>query len=167
MKMTQAEREQTVKGLGYSLGCKLIFQWIKTGVINMREFMELLQCLPLVPPDLRATPSNKRIEFLKDVIVTAVESGATKHWASPRDYDYRKGYVELKKNDSTHDRWHVVNIEIIDQGLTRIRAPGFNIFAEYRSNILWASVVNDTSHLEGITADIIIQAGLFGAIMYS
>lgn len=164
--MTQAEREQTVKGLGYSLGCKLIFQWIKTSVINMREFMELLQCLPIVPPDLRKTPGNERIEFLKDVIVIAIESGATKHWARRRDYDYRKGYVKIKKNDSTHEDWQVVNIQVIDQGLTRIRDPDFDIFGEYRSNILWADLANDASHLEGITANIIVQAALFNEILY-
>lgn len=156
--MTQAEREQTVKGLGYDLGCKLIFQWIKTGVINMREFMGLLQCLPIVPPDLRATPSNERIEFLKDVIVTAVESGATRHWATIRDYDYRKGYVQLN--------WRVVNIQIIAGGLTKIKNPDFDIFAEYRAAILLADATNDASHLEGITADIIVQVALFGVIRY-
>jgi len=165
MKMCQGERKQTVAGLEYSLACKLIFCWVKNGFINTREFMELLQCLPAFPPDLQTRRSDERTEFLKDVIVTAVEGGGLNHWAACKGYDYRKGLVYVKGRYDTA-RWQEVDLDIIDQGISMFRDPAFEIGPDYRVAIHFADTANDASYLEAITADFIIQAALFGEIMY-
>lgn len=41
----ECSREDKVRGADRDQGAKLIFQWVKTGLVNLVEFRRLLSCL--------------------------------------------------------------------------------------------------------------------------
>ena len=118
--------------------------------------------------------SAERIDFLASVIVTAFESANVSYWAHVRGYQWKEGdgrnladaSAEIHCDEWENDEWRPVNLETIRAGLARIGEEGFDMRPDLRSIILSASHENDASYIDAEGADDIIQAGLFGHLVY-
>jgi hypothetical protein len=118
------------------------------------------------------TRSEERTQFLKDIIIVAVEGG-TGYWAMCKDYQPDYGSVDLIEEDyyvvdaeAKDLPWQTINMDSIEEGLAKIRDPEFQINHELRSMILEASDENDPCDIDAEGADVIVQAAMLGDIVY-
>ena len=120
--------------------------------------------------------SKERDQFLFDVFIIGLEGGIG-YWAQASEYKYRnpKGEDDLKGFFATvHDaetkkpfkEGGRIDRTLINRGLTRVLASEFKINRELKRSILLANFENDAGEIDAETADCIIQAGLFGEIMF-
>lgn len=113
------------------------------------------------------TDALKREQYLKDVLITAVEGG-TGYWAQVSKYDPDRGTVILWENESDEAEPvpHQVNLGVIERGIRLIFAGQTNIARYIREDVIVNSVDNDYSRGDAETADCIVQVGLFGKLVY-
>lgn len=123
--------------------------------------------------------SEERTQFLKDLIITAVEGGIG-YWSFCRNYDYKAGTVEVAAMDpddwdgdeDTLDdylEWHPVTIETMARGINLICSGEckYATRGEYVRFMRKANRENDgAGMLDAGDADNILQAGLFGELIY-
>lgn len=123
--------------------------------------------------------SEDRTEFLKDLIITAVEGGIG-YWSYVRKYDYKEGIVEVAAMDpedwdgdeDTLDdplEWKPVTLETLARGINLICSGTCNKYAtkeKYVRFLREAHRENDAGMLDSGDADNILQAGLFGEVIY-
>lgn len=135
-----------------------------------------------------AARSEKREQFLADIISTAVEGGIG-YWSQCSHYqwvDYSNsgnlfGPVgEKDPSKGTCATVHVLNadesgyveegleitVETVARGLGLIKSPEFGVNSRMRGEILVADVENDAGMIDSDDADVIVQAGLFGEVIY-
>jgi hypothetical protein len=130
-----------------------------------------------------ATRSDERIEFLADILVTAVEGG-TDYWSEIKDYvspaeDARRMYTrvsirEMFESGETETIWYDVTIESIARGIARILdrdnpvkvEGGGTIHNDYIKMIAGANHINDACDIDASLADLIMQAAVLGVIRY-
>jgi hypothetical protein len=118
-----------------------------------------------------ATRSAERTDFLATVLVTAVEGGIG-YWCEARnfwwDYDddhkFTTASVEVREEEAT--AWRKVTLATIERGIRRVGSPDFEVNNEWRGWILAGSVTNDTGVIDSDAAETIVQAGLFGELVY-
>lgn len=129
--------------------------------------------------------TSEREEFLADVITTAVEGG-TGYWAAVTHYQYEydgilclavgKGAEGPRKGEGTRativdeddGATHEITVETIARGIGLI-ARGECQYAtaeDYVRRIAAASRENDAGEIDAGDADNIVQAGLFGKLVY-
>lgn len=109
----------------------------------------------------------KREQFLKDVLITATEGG-TGYWAQVSEYDPDGGtctYWELTEDEDFTPK-HYVTLGVIERGIRRIIAGEVNIARYIREDVIVNSVDNDFVRGDAETADCIVQAGIFGKLVY-
>lgn len=133
------------------------------------------------------TRSAERLEFLRDIITGAVEGG-TGYWAQVSQYQWidsmdndavrvtvgeRVGdearAVLHRLNDEETDyvaEGAVVDIEVIAKGVNLIIDGKVNVHQSYVDRIKLASRENDAGEIDSGDCDNIVQAGLFGKIIY-
>lgn len=118
--------------------------------------------------------SKERAEFLQDVLITAVEGG-TGYWAAVSGYRYDDDKPETASvtlhplNDDTGEfdgPAHAVTIDTIAAGIGRIKRGDLSINSALRGTILNASDENDAGDIDADGADAIVQAALFGELVY-
>jgi hypothetical protein len=117
----------------------------------------------------------ERTEFLKDLIITAVEGGIG-YWAEVRRYNPDEGTVEVRPQDecATEDPnpWRTVTVATIAKGIGRIDRGDCTFggepwaFGKSHGRVMVASRANDAGLLDADDADNILQAALFGDIVY-
>ena len=122
-------------------------------------------------------PSEERIEFLSDCVITAVEGG-TGYWAEVRNYKWSRdeetgqmmgATVELRSEiprTSDPEPWFMVNLETIERGIIRLKDKNFKINPNLLGLILAAERNDDASDIDAEAADCIVQAALFGELVY-
>jgi hypothetical protein len=133
-----------------------------------------------------ATPT-KREEFLTDILVTAVEGGIG-YWSQAGNYRH-SGPVEGRgvtlyiydvyesevKLDVINDEDLIdpdqvvvrVTLADIEEGIRRILyEDDFKASGQLLVAVLEPSVNNDAGEIDADTADIIVQAAVFGEIMF-
>lgn len=118
--------------------------------------------------------SDERALFLADVVITAVEGGIG-YWARTRNYRWDEGddaagqayaTVEVFDADGALADWKLVNADTVAHGIGKIRDANFKINPDLRALILGADAENDAGNIDADAADVIVQAGLFGEIVY-
>ena len=115
--------------------------------------------------------SDERIEFLTDILITAVESGID-YWAVVRNYSHERGTVEIAEDADESGvapddaEWHFVDVNVIERGLMRIKRPEFQINKTMRGWIVTGDATNDACDIDALAADAVIQAALFGELVY-
>lgn len=112
--------------------------------------------------------SAERIQFLADVIVSAVEGG-TGYWAAAGGYKHdepAQTQVWLHLEDDPDRKPEFVGIEAIALGIGRIKRDDFQINGELKKLIVEASAENDGALIDADAADVIVQAAIFGEIVY-
>ena len=123
--------------------------------------------------------TEKRVEFLTDVLITAVEGGIN-YWALVADYvpegePEKRGVTLWETEDDPEGNGEGVRVTLdtIASGIAKIRAnkEGKFDFA-HAHNSYWVQfwVANRTNGDDGDydagIADCILQAGLFGEVVY-
>lgn len=124
--------------------------------------------------------TQERINFLAGVITTAVEGGIN-YWAATREYRWgsEKGLfkfgegeyasVEIQDLESElewKEPWHKVTVDTIARGINKILSPDFQINDEIRQWIRDDNRDNDGCMIDSTAADCIVQAALFGRLVY-
>lgn len=116
-------------------------------------------------------------QVLADVMVTAFDAnhGACWHWASPSEENWLKkqgdDWFEVKIQESDGDKW-TVNWEILQRGMTVIVSRNhsdskFEYAEKLRNRIQEAIMNDDAGVLDAVDADLIVQLGLWGKLLYS
>lgn len=128
--------------------------------------------------------SDKRAEFLASVMTTAIEGGIS-YWAEVGNY--RWGFSDLGKSDGSklvEDEqafanatvWDgeddeakpvEVDIETIAKGIRLVSDGKVSISNDRRANVMLANRTNgDDGDIDADIADCILQAGMFGEVVY-
>lgn len=117
-----------------------------------------------------------REQFLSDVITTAIEGGIG-YWSVCLQYQYEGNVVVIDGKDygggtratisplDTDDIWHVTP-DTIARGISVIREREDFCRLAIRDTILAASRENDGGEIDADGADVIVQAALFGELVY-
>lgn len=121
--------------------------------------------------------TDKRKEFLTDILTTAVEGGIN-YWARVVKYKWDpdggtalgEAYVDIYETEEAYDKKpedieiHHVDIDVIAKGIGVLRAK----HAHYPPKAFWEA--NSSNGEEGDydagDADAILQAGIFGEVVY-
>lgn len=107
-----------------------------------------------------------RDEAFKDVFYAAIEGGVN-YWAAVTDYDVDDARVVLSDiEDEDGERWEVTTATV-GKGIETIVAGG----AEVNREILrQASLIHhghyDLADVDAWVADVVVQVGLFGEIVF-
>lgn len=113
--------------------------------------------------------THERNLFLQDVLITAVEGG-TGYWAACSGYFWdddspEDARVTLHPED-VQDENHLVTVETIAKGIALIRTNTVLLNSTLRKWIVEADRENDAGMIDADGADVIVQAALFGEIIY-
>lgn len=130
------------------------------------------------------TRSPERTEFLSDIITTAVEGG-TGYWAQVSQYQYvmdgevcvcvgkrvgdgaRAVLHPLLEDDSGYEvEGHEITPNVIAKGLGIVGTAGFGLNRDTRAAILLGNRENDAGEIDADGADAIVQAAIFGEVVY-
>lgn len=117
-----------------------------------------------------------REQFLSDVIVTAVEGGIG-YWSTCLQYQWESNVVvtdfqqhgggtraTISPEDT--DAIHTITPDTIEKGIVRIISGEAALNERTRRIIAVANRDNDASYIDSDAADAIVQAGLFGKLVY-
>lgn len=120
------------------------------------------------------TAAEVRAVFLEDVIVTALEGGIY-YWAEllscerhPADHpnrDRRGSYKTAQLRD-LEGGVHTLDVAAIERGIALIAAPGFKLNRQLRGQLLVAAAEQDAGDIDATGADVLVQAGLLGELVY-
>jgi hypothetical protein len=125
---------------------------------------------------MSAAYSAERQQFLHDVFVTALEGGIG-YWSVCTAYHWMvKGtdgvpdlegfYAEIESDDPGETWKHRITRTTITRGLGAIRGGKVKLCDYLLRSILAADVKNDACEIDAEGADCIVQAGLFGEVVY-
>jgi len=103
-----------------------------------------------------------------DILTDAIETNAIQYWAceyGPINIWRSKNWAIIRvgfyaNNEKGEKFFYMVNHAVIQTGIDRILAPGF----EVRDDIKYARILADDNDQE--SCDVIIQAALFGQLVY-
>lgn len=116
--------------------------------------------------------SAERLEFLSDIVITAIEGGIG-YWSRVTDYtpvlaDYTPDNVTtasiVETGDGDVSDPHTVTIETIARGLSHVRTEHHDY--GNRSRFVAADRDNDAGEFDSCDADVLVQLGLFGEVRY-
>lgn len=117
--------------------------------------------------------SPERTQFLADIIVGAVEGG-TGYWAYASGYHWsddkpdatRVTLIPMDDEDEPRQRYDVT-LETVVTGLNNIiNSDHFVVNPRTKETIRQADAENDGGLIDAECADVIVQVGLWGQIVY-
>jgi hypothetical protein len=115
---------------------------------------------------------TSRQQLLADILIGAVEGG-TGYWATVSAYHHSGAPAgtsatlhEIEPGDDEHPKGREVTTETIEAGIHKILDPYFRICTHLRAAITHAHRQGDAGAIDAEAADAIVQAGLFGEIVY-
>ncbi|GAB4584433.1 hypothetical protein [Nocardia sp. IFM 10818] len=119
------------------------------------------------------TRSPERIEFLTDVLTTAVEGGIG-YWSELRKYLHEAPHAHAVIVDYEHGEKYHVDIDTIAEGLSLVSKASVGGLPErYRKAIVHADRLNTCSpdygghpDIDSEIADMVVQISLFGEVVY-
>lgn len=134
------------------------------------------------------TRSKERTEFLRDIIICAVEGGVNE-WACVSQYQYAhedgslsvvvgqkvEGIDETRatihqlndyETDYKMDESLEVTLDVVATGLGRLRRGEVGMNSRMLAAIKEADAENDAGQIDAYDASAIVQAGLFGELTY-
>lgn len=111
--------------------------------------------------------SPERKQFLEDIMVTAIEGGIN-YWAKVTTGDLPEGYVWIREREDSGEPLGRIPFSLLDLelGITRVGLSDFQVGTDLRSWILTGSAENDAGDIDVDAADVIVQAAIFGEIIY-
>jgi hypothetical protein len=102
-----------------------------------------------------------RTEFITDIISTAFEGGIN-YWA-----DISKGKIREYDDDGPVGEWIAITPTLVEKGIECVKGPSFQVRDDILAAILLGNRNNDAGEIDIEAADVIIQASVFGEIVYS
>ncbi len=154
------------------------FRDLDADLVDPADLIELAESMRDMLRTAPAKRSQERIDFLWGVFVTALEGGIG-YWA--RAYAYNPGEVEEPHAEGFHAMIDVedrdnggdfrVDIEVVARGLARIAQGGTGehrllVNEDMTRRVRSALAENDGGTLDAWDADAVVQAGLFGEVIY-
>ncbi len=122
-----------------------------------------------------AVRTDKRSAFLWDVFVTALEGGIG-YWSAASEYHIWRssdgepdtaGFFATIEDGEDDGKEYRIDAAVIARGLGRIVRGEVEIASSIRGNVMLANATNgDDADLDAIDADCVVQAGLFGEVVY-
>jgi hypothetical protein len=108
--------------------------------------------------------SAERAQWLNDVLVTAER--AVSYWADSEEWAQDSSAFGAREHDGQGEGGvlHRVDAAVLERGLALLSQPGVKCNRRVRGNILADSATLDPLDLEA--ADVVVQVGLFGEIVY-
>jgi len=118
--------------------------------------------------------SAERTQFLADVLVSIVEDGGYNGWRRIKAGTYQydppaEARAEIfcigdgrPEEYSDHD----VTLETVAQGIAKLQSGDIQVNSELLGWILAGNAKNDGGDIDAEAADIILQAALFGELVY-
>ena len=117
----------------------------------------------------------ERTDFLANVLITAVEGGIgywahteKYHWKQDKEGNMIEASVRIRDSEEHTGRWYEVTLETIATGIARLKDKekkiAFN--PQLKEAMLLADNEDDASYIDAAIADCIVQAALFGDIVY-
>ena len=103
----------------------------------------------------------ERTEFILDVIDTAF-AGGINYWAYTRDGNEILEYDD----DGPIGKWITITPVMVEEGIARIKEPSFQIAQWILVSVLLGDRNTDAGEIDAEAADVIIQAAVFGEIVY-
>lgn len=123
----------------------------------------------------QVTRTEAREQFLKDILITAVEGGIN-YWSAVSDYDPDNGTVKVHEFEpdtgETDGNGYavegmVVDLDVIAKGIGVLDKKGENWKSGYWAEFWRANRTNgEQGDYDAGTADCIVQAALFGEVVY-
>lgn len=118
--------------------------------------------------------SPEREQFLADVLVSIVEDGGYNGWRRVRrdTYQYeppaeaRASILCLGDGRPEEYSEHEVTIDTVAAGIAKLQGGEIQINSELLGWILAGSAKNDAGDIDAEAADCILQAALFGELIY-
>ena len=114
-----------------------------------------------------------RTDFLALVLVCAVEGGIN-YWAVHRKYrwhaaedgNFTEASVEVSDAEGEGDQndWKAVTLDTIESGIAKVKEIG--IRRDLMEALLMGDRESDAGYIDSEVADCIVQAGLFGRVIY-
>jgi hypothetical protein len=126
---------------------------------------------------------STRHTFLADILVNAVEGGIN-YWAETKNYHWSKRdedgeisseyaddvYVDIREKDYATEKeetpWFRVKAESLERGIEKIKDPNFQINPQIAKQVLYSDHFSDAGDIDTEIADVIVQATMFGEIVY-
>lgn len=144
--------------------------------ILCRETLQVVGGTPFFVSD---TPRNR---FLCDVFITALEGGIG-YWSQAIEYHWTLPDTDTKSVDESMDidgffanivdgedgdKDHHIDAAVIERGLARIVSGEIKqLRSDIRATVMLINLTNgDEGDYDAETADCIVQAGLFGEVVY-
>ena len=116
--------------------------------------------------------SIARQDFLASVLVTAVEGGINYwaimtgyHWKQDENHNLTSAEVMVLPDEDGAE-WHKVTVGKIARGIQPILSTDFAVREDILRSIAGANVTNDAGEIDSEAADVIVQAALFGKLVY-
>ena len=113
--------------------------------------------------------SRERTDYLASVITTAVEGGIG-YWAEHRNYlwnwddDRNLTAASVEVLERPDGDWQAVSLATIRKGIQVLKKLEMN--RDLKAALLVSEAENDAGEVDAELADLIVQAGLFGKIVY-
>jgi hypothetical protein len=145
-----------------------------------RERRERLDALVAANAPRNTPRTEARKEFLHGVFVTALEGGIG-YWSNCERYRWWKGdeatlenadldnfhaVIHIPDEDDADKATRVVNIDTIARGINAIVKGDVRLNQQIRNWITCDNRDNDGGNIDSDAADCIVQAGLFGEVVY-
>jgi len=113
--------------------------------------------------------NEKHLDFLCAVLITAVEGGIN-YWTSTisgYEYDQSNPMKYASANIHYERNEHIINPEVIEAGFRKIiEDKNFQINGNIAKNIFYGYLMDDAGEIDDEMADCIVQASIFGEIVY-
>lgn len=121
---------------------------------------------------------QQRDEFLRDIAITAVEGGIT-YWAALKRYKWSSAQpasldhmlkfpqISIAPSEDPDDfKPCDITVRVIQRGVRAIASGVVPVRSDLRAAVLMGDRDNDASDIDADAADVIVQAGLFGEIVF-
>lgn len=111
---------------------------------------------------------KKRIEFLNDIIISAVECNHCGYWAKITDYDTSNITVKFQDGEDGVDHKILVDKNLIERSIKKLLNPKekADVHVSFLKNIWAADYKNDASLIGGEEFDIILQMAVLNDVIY-
>jgi hypothetical protein len=111
-------------------------------------------------------------QFASDVIITAIEGGIG-YWANVLEYRHtpEPATAKIREQEATDPKDNVpkeatLNREFIQKGIDALASGAIKVNPRLLGNILVGAVTDDAGEVDSDGADVIVQAALFGELVY-
>ncbi len=113
-------------------------------------------------------PMQPSAEFASGVLTTAVEGGSN-YWASIRNVVRAQDLFVISawfRDSESRDPYKLVDAGQVAQGIARLADSRFKINVDLRRLILSAVAEDDAGSIDADAADVIVQAAVYGEIVF-